>query len=394
MNPEGNMNEIQNYDDAVKVIKTAILESQYEAAKSVNERQLMLYYGIGKYISQNSREGFWGKGAIEAISEQLDKELPGLKGFSARNLRNMRTFYEEWSILDQAKLSAESVSTHVLADASAKTNDDASLQIWQTRLPNSESFPLADFLHIGFSHHTLILSKVKSYEERIFYIKRVVAEKLSVDALKNSIAEDVFHHQGNLPNNFMRTISAGQQALKAISTFKDEYLLDYINVEELDVRDSQDIDEKMVENAIIHNVKNFILTFGKDFAFVRNQYHLDAFGEDQYIDLLFFNRELNCLVAVELKKGKFKTSYLGQLQGYLSVLDGFERKPHENPAIGIILCKDMNKSFVDYVIQDYTKPMGVATYKTSKDMSEELRKALPPIEALKKLLDAEYLETE
>lgn len=388
------MNEIQNYDGAVKVIKTAILESQYEAAKSVNERQLMLYYGIGKYISQNSREEFWGKGAIEAISEQLDKELPGLKGFSARNLRNMRTFYEEWSILDQAKLSAESVSTHVLADASAKTNEDASLQIWQTRLPNSESFPLADFLHIGFSHHTLILSKVKSYEERIFYIKRVVAEKLSVDALKNSIAEDVFHHQGNLPNNFMRTISAGQQALKAISTFKDEYLLDYINVEELDVRDSQDIDEKMVENAIIHNVKNFILTFGKDFAFVRNQYHLDAFGEDQYIDLLFFNRELNCLVAVELKKGKFKTSYLGQLQGYLSVLDGFERKPHENPAIGIILCKDMNKSFVDYVIQDYTKPMGVATYKTSKDMSEELKKALPPIEALKKLLDAEYLETE
>ena len=388
------MNEIQNYDDAVKVIKTAILESQYEAAKSVNERQLMLYYGIGKYISQNSREGFWGKGAIEAISEQLDKELPGLKGFSARNLRNMRTFYEEWSILDQENLSSESGSTHVLADASAKTNNDASLQIWQTRLPNSESFPLADVLHIGFSHHTLILSKVKSYEERIFYIKRVVAEKLSVDALKNSIAEDAFHHQGSLPNNFMRTISAGQQALKAISTFKDEYLLDYINVEELDVRDSQDIDEKMVENAIIHNVKNFILTFGKDFAFVRNQYHLDAFGEDQYIDLLFFNRELNCLVAVELKKGKFKTSYLGQLQGYLSVLDGFERKPHENPAIGIILCKDMNKSFVDYVIQDYTKPMGVATYKTSKDMSEELKKALPPIEALKKLLDAEDLETE
>jgi hypothetical protein len=146
-------------------------------------------------------------------------------------------------------------------------------------------------------------------------------------------------------------------------------------------------DERVVENAIIHNVKNFILSFGKDFAFVRNQYHLDAFGEDQYIDLLFFNRELNCLVAVELKTGKFKTSYLGQLQGYLSVLDGFERKPHENPSIGLILCKDMNKSFVDYVIQDYAKPMGVATYKTSKDMSDELRKALPDVEALKKLLD-------
>ncbi|MCR5623686.1 MAG: DUF1016 domain-containing protein, partial [Lachnospiraceae bacterium] len=218
-------------------------------------------------------------------------------------------------------------------------------------------------------------------------IRRCANEHFTVEALKSSIAADDYHHQGNLPNNFARTLSASQQALKAIGTFKDEYLLDYINVEELDVRDTADIDEKVVENAIIHNVKNFILTFGKDFAFIRNQYHLDAFGEDQYIDLLFFNRELNCLVAVELKRGKFKTSYLGQLQGYLSVLDGYERKPHENPAIGIILCKDMNKSFVDYVIRDYTKPMGVATYKTSKDMSEELLRALPNIEDLKRLLD-------
>ena len=383
------MSDIQKYDDAVRVIKTAILQSQYDAAKTVNEKQLMLYYGIGKYISLNSRKGFWGKGAIDTISAQLDKELPGLRGFSARNLRNMRTFYEEWSILDRPTSASASIEGDILADASAKNEDETAIQIWQTHLPNSEDFPIADFLHIGFSHHTVILSKVKDYDERLFYIRRVVSEQLSYEELKRGIAADDYHHQGSLPNNFMRTISSGQQALKAIATFKDEYLLDYINVEELDVRDRQDIDEKMVENAIIHNVKNFILTFGKDFAFVRNQYHLDAFGEDQYIDLLFFNRELNCLVAVELKRGKFKTSYLGQLQGYLSVLDGFERKPHENPAIGIILCKDMNKSFVDYVIQDYTKPMGVATYMTSKDMSDELRKALPDVEDLKRLLDAE-----
>ena len=185
------------------------------------------------------------------------------------------------------------------------------------------------------------------------------------------------------------SISTAGQALHAISTFKDEYLLDFINVEELGARDSQDVDERVVENAIIQNVRNFILAFGKDFTFVRNQYHLDAFGEDQYIDLLFFNRELNCLVAVELKTGKFKPSYLGQLQGYLSVLDGFERKPHENPAIGLILCKDMNKSFVDYVIQDYSKPMGVATYKTADDMPEKLRKALPDVEDLRRLLDGD-----
>ena len=148
------------------------------------------------------------------------------------------------------------------------------------------------------------------------------------------------------------------------------------------------LNERVVENSIINNVKKFILTFGRDFAFVQNQYHLKSFGEDQYVDLLFFNRALNCLVAVELKTGRFKTSYLGQLQGYLSILDGFEKKPHENPSIGLILCKDMNKSFVDYVIKDYSKPMGVATYITSESMTEEFKKALPDINDLRRLLDS------
>ena len=362
------MNDNRNYEKAVEIIKTAILQSQYDAARSVNEKQIMLYYGIGKYLSRNSREGFWGKGAIETISEQLRKELPGLRGFSARNLRYMRMFYEEWDDLDASSKDSLTGPTSNLA---------------------LTSFPVSEFFSIGFTLHRTIFEKVKDRQERCFYIRLCAEQKYTVEELKQSIVRDDCHHQGNLPNNFIRTMSAGQQALKAISTFKDEYLLDYINVEELDARDSQDVDEKVVENTIVHNVKNFILTFGKDFAFVRNQYHLDAFGEDQYIDLLFFNRELNCLVAVELKTGKLKTSYLGQLQGYLSILDGFEKKPHENPSIGLILCKDMNRSFVDYVIQDYAKPMGVATYKTSKDMSEDLRRALPDIEDLKRLLDSE-----
>ena len=312
-----------------------------------------------------------------------------MRGFTSRNLRYMRTFYEEWEVLDAARQPeaiTENVSENLELISSKLGSADMEL-IWNLQVPNYKEFPIDAFLHIGFTHHRVILGKVKDIEERLFYIRRCAGEHLSVEELRRSIAADDYHHQGKLPNNFARTLPTAQQALKAIGTFKDEYLLDYINVEELDVRDQADIDEKVVENAIINNVKNFILTFGKDFAFVRNQYHLDAFGEDQYIDLLFFNRELNCLVAVELKRGKFKTSYLGQLQGYLSILDGYERKPHENPAIGIILCKDMNQSFVDYVIQDYTKPMGVATYKTSKDMSEELRKALPDIEDLKRLLD-------
>lgn len=345
----------------------------------------MLYYSIGKYISLNSRNGYWGKGAIDTISERLDRELPGLRGFSARNLRYMRTFYEEWSYLEEPSAVSDKSAQSNLAPAGAKSE----IVIWHPSVPKQLGFLFDAFFSIGFSHHRTILSKVKDTDARIFYIQKCAAERYSREALESSIARDDFHHQGALPNNFSRTLSKSEQALRAIDTFKDEYLLDYINVEELGVRDGQDVDERIVENAIVHNVKNFILTFGKDFAFIRNQYHLDAFGEDQYIDLLFFNRELNCLVAVELKTGKFKTSYLGQLQGYLSILDGFEKKPHENPSIGLILCKDMNKSFVDYVIQDYSKPMGVATYKTSKDMSGKLRKALPDVEDLKKLLDSD-----
>lgn len=365
--------------EAVQTIKTAILKSQGDAARSVNEKQLLLYFGVGKYISLNSRSGFWGKGAIDAISSQLGREMPGLKGFSSRNLRNMRTFYEEWALLAGDK--QEQISSKNLSGK-------AELQIWQTRLPNSDIFSRNEFFNISFSHHTLILSKIKNYDERIFYIRLAAAEKLSHDELKIRIFSDDYHHRSILPNNFGETFSESEQAFRAINMFKDEYLLDFINVEQLGIRDNQDIDEKVLENAIVHNVKNFILSFGKDFAFIRNQYHIDAFGEDQYIDLLFFNRELNCLVAVELKSGRFKTSYLGQLFGYLSVLDEFEKKPHENPSIGIILCKDMNKSFVDFVIRDYTKPMGVATYKTSKDMPDKLKKALPDIDDLRKLLES------
>ena len=377
------MNEMRKYDEAVQTIKAAILRSQYDAARSVNEKQLMLYYGIGKYISLNSRQGFWGQGAIDAISERLQNELPGLRGFSARNLRDMRIFYEQWACLEgPAPLPQESATAN-LAPATAKLE----IAKWHPPVPKRVGCPDASFFAIGFTLHRTILSKVKNMEERIFYIKKCAEEKYSREDLEASIARGDYRHQGALPNNFARALPSASQALRAIGAFKDEYLLDFINVEELGARDGQDVDERVVENAIVHDIKNFILAFGKDFTFVRNQYHLDAFGEDQYIDLLFFNRELNCLVAVELKTGKFKTAYLGQLQGYLSVLDGFERKSHENPSIGLILCKDMNKSFVDYVIRDYSSPMGVATYRTAKDMPEKLRKALPDVDDLRRLLD-------
>jgi len=160
------MSEIRKYDDAVQVIKTAILQSQYDAARSVNEKQLMLYYGIGKYISMNSRKGFWGKGAIDTISERLEKELPGLKGFSARSLRYMRTFYEEWAYLDNDETDLAKSRETNLALAGAKIE----IANWHQLVPKETNFPDASFFSIGFSHHRTILSKVKNQAERIFYI--------------------------------------------------------------------------------------------------------------------------------------------------------------------------------------------------------------------------------
>lgn len=375
-------NEIANYREAVSVIKTTILQSQYNAAKYANEKQLMLYYGVGKYISENSRSGVWGTGAIDTISEQLQKEMPGLRGFTARNLRNMRAFYEAWS--EEALVSESDPSN--LEIAISKIESAPSDVIWKSQFPNLEA---NSFLSIGFTHHCHILSKCKDRDERLFYIQKSAQEHFSVEALDRSIKADDYHHQGAITHNFFSTLPVSDQAFRAVNAFKDEYLLDFINVEELNIRDKEDVDEKILEKAIVHDIRNFILAFGKDFSFIRNQYHLDTFGVDQYIDLLFFNRALNCLVAVELKSGPFKSSYLGQLSGYLSALDEFEKKEHENTSIGIILCRDMEKPFVDFIIRDFDKPMGVATYKTSKDMPEEIRKALPDIDDLKRLLDSE-----
>lgn len=367
------MNINQNYIEAVKTIKEAILRSQYRAVAAVNKDQLSLYYGIGRYVSENSRKGFWGKGAIEQIASMLQKELPGLRGFSASNIKNMRIFYEEWEFV----LNRQPVAGDLALD------DKLLLNV--IRQPVATEFNWTEFLSIGFSHHTEIIAKAKSLEARLFYIHECATRYWSKYTLRDYLKADLYNHQGTLPNNFAQTFPDTKQALKAVCSFKDEYLLDFINVEQLNEQE-EDLDEKVVEKAIVSNVKRFIMTFGQDFSFIGNQYRIEVAGEEMFIDLLFFNRELNSLVAVELKSGKFRSSYLGQLNTYLSALDTYIRKPHENPSIGIVLCKEMNQTFVEFAVRDYNKPMGVATYRTSKDMPERLRNALPDIEELKKLL--------
>lgn len=375
-----NTTEYAELTNAVQAIKGAILQSQQHALAAINQEQLALYYGIGRFVSMNTRNKNWGKGFIEAVSEQLRKELPGLRGFSAASLRKMRTFYEEWQMLSDNSFVETNKLVDIESNSFVGTNELPTVQF-----KIDANFPIAAFMNIGFTHHYVIISKVKDIEQRKFYIQFASDTKAKVEDLEQIINDDLYNHQGNLPNNFKKTIPDQLQAYRAITMFKDEYLLDFINTEELFIRD-KDRDERMIEQRIVQNVKEFIMTFGKDFTFVGNQYHLEKFGAEEFPDLLFFNRELAALVCVELKDGPFRTSYLGQLAGYLRILDDEVRKPNENPSIGIILCKSANKKFVEYVIQDYDKTMGVATYKTTADMDERLKRLLPPVEELEKLL--------
>lgn len=392
-------NSIISLSQAVEVIKTAILQGQYEAAKDVNRVQLAVYFSIGRYLSKNTRRLPYGTGALKAISEQLRKELPGLRGYSETQLRDTRRFYEAWIVLDRtdnlenedsAVATVESCKKHSAVATAEFQNTDNKIDIYHTiTIPNIAEFPVEDFFKMPFTHHSRLISLCKDIDARYYYIHRTAEEHLSVEALEKLIKQQAYENREKLPNNFVKTISNSSEARKAVMMFKDSYFLNFINVEEIGLRDKQDVDERVVEQKIVHNIKNFIMTFGRDFSFIGNQYHLEVYGVEFFPDLLFFNRELNALVVIELKTDEFKPSYLGQLTTYLRILDDHVKKPHENPSIGIVLCKSANKEFVEYVIQDYQKPMGVATYKTADDMPENLRKALPDIDALKSILAGE-----
>lgn len=394
---------IISLSDAVEAIKTAIMQGQYEALKDVNRVQLAVYFAIGKYLSKNSKRFAYGAKTMEKISEQLHKEMPGLRGFSTSLLYEMRRFYDLWKELDvdfPIEIGESSFSDYNELSLNKKLNfpiaigkfqsSECQIDIYNSmRIPNLPDFPIEDFFKVPFTHHIRIMTKCKEVNARYYYIHRTAEEHLSVDSLENLIKQKAFENRDNLPNNFSKTISNSSMARKAVMMFKDNYTLQFINTEEIGERDIQDIDERVIEQKIVQNIKNFIMNFGKDFSFIGNQYHLEVYGVEFFPDLLFFNRELNSLVVVELKMGEFKPSYLAQLTTYLQILDDHVRKPHENPSIGIVLCKSANKNFVEYVIQKYTSPMGVATYKTADDLPDDLRKTLPNIDDLRKILNGD-----
>ena len=366
------------YIHAVKAIKHAILESRYRAARHVNKEVLALNYGIGRFISINSRSAKWGSNAIAVISSLLRQELPGVKGYSEASIKMMRTFYEEWRcIFENRQLPIDDLGNQLTL---SHINDK--IEIRQLVTDELSASDLASFLNVGFTNHYVILTKAKSKEERLFYIRRCATEFWKVETTKYYLSENLFKKEGTIhQTNFNKTIDNAAFKQRALQSFKDEYLLDFVNIE-----DPELVDERVIEQRIIQNVKNFIMAFGADFTFMGNQYRLEVAGQEFSIDLLFFSRRLRSLVAFELKRGEFKPEYTGKMNFYLAALDKYVKLPDENPSIGIILCKTKNDEIVELSFSDTSKPMGVATYRTSQDLPPEIRQALPDMEDLKKLI--------
>lgn len=361
---------------AVKTIKNAIVDSRYQLAKIANKQIITLYYSIGEYISYHSRKGHWGTSAIKTLSALLRQELPGLRGFSETSIKDMRIFFEEWKCVFGYRQSATAdFDSYFVADLEIVTN---------RQLTTADFTPeqLEMFFKVAFTHHREILRKTSSLPERLFYIQKCATEFWQVPKLKYALNDGLFEKEKIQTTNFPQVISDEKLRNRALATFKNNYLLDFVDLEETD----DWVDEKIIENQLVKNIKNFIMAFGQDFAFMGNQYRLTVDGEDLFVDLLFYHRGLRCLVAVELKAGKFKGAYAGQLNTYLSALDDLVRHPDENPSIGLILCREKSDKMVEYAFRNTTAPMGVATYTLTSELPRQYTEALPNPDDLAKLL--------
>jgi predicted nuclease of restriction endonuclease-like (RecB) superfamily len=344
----------KGYVEFISDLKKSIVQSRYIAARLANKEQLLLYFKTGEMLAKKMQSEEWGTKVLERIAEDLQKQMPGLRGFSARNLRSMKLFYTEYQ----------------------------SVAIWQS--PPAEirkvrrDIPTEQFWAISFTHHLLLLNRCKTNEERFFYIKQAATQFWSSRLLEHHLNANLYLHQGNLPNNFSSTLP-NELKPSALEVFQDEYLMDFIST-------SDSEDERVFEEKAVGDIKNLILTIGKGFCFIGNQYRLEVGGEEFFVDLLFFNRYLHSLVAFELKRGKFKPEYAGKLNFYLNVLDEKVRLPEENASIGIVLCKEKNNTVVEFAVKNIDKAMGVATYRTTKEVPAEMKGILPDAAELARLL--------
>lgn len=320
------------YKEIFENIKNEILKSQYKAMQVVNRELVFMYWNIGKIILENAK---CGNKFIDNLSVDLKLEFPSIKGFSIRNLKNMKKFAEEYPDFEFVqKVSAQ----------------------------------------ITWSDNLLILDKVKEFEKRKWYINETVKNGWSYDILDWQIKSNLYERQAisEKVNNFQNTLPDVQSDL-AMQTMKDPYLFDFIALK-------GKVKELEIENAMINKIKDVLIELGNGFAFVGNQYKLTVSDKDYFIDLLFYHLKLKCYIVVELKAREFEPTDAGQLNFYLSAIDDLVKDETDNPSIGLLLCKSKDKFTAEYALKDIKKPIGVSEYKILQDIPEYLQSQLPKAE--------------
>lgn len=340
------MNKIDQttYKNFVEEIKEKVYQSQYQALKSVNKELIKLYWEIGESIIDKQEQYGWGKSIVENLSNDLQKEFPGVKGFSRSNLWRMRNFFTEYQ-------------------------------------SNVKLAPLVR--EIGWSHNMVVMEKCKDDLEREFYIKMTKKYGWSKNVLIHQVEGKSYEHFLLNQTNFDKSLEEKYKHQAKLAV-KDSYSFDFLEM-------SEDYSEREMELGLIKNVRSFLLEMGGDFTFIGNQYRLEVGGDEFYIDLLLYHRKLQSLVAIELKTTKFKPEHAGQMQFYLTVLDDTVKTENENPSIGIIICKDKNRTVVEYALKESNTPIGIANYTISEKLPKNLKELLPTskeiAESLGKLLE-------
>lgn len=353
------------YAQLIDGLKDIITTRRYNAARYANREQLLLYFSTGKMLYTKISSAQWGTKVLNRVSKDLQEQFAGLRGFSVPNLEKMKSFYQAYADLE-AIIIPSTVSMELPASVTS------GLQLVQNF--NISAFREI-FTGLGFSHHIKLLS-VKDLSARWFYMETAVKNQWSYRVLEHHIDTGTYTRRGKTTNNFVETLPI-QLRPHATDAFKDEYLLDFINI--------NPEDEPQLEQEIVANIKAFILRLGTGFSFIGNQYRLSVGVQEFFIDLLFFNRQLQCLVAFELKVGSFQPQHAGQMNFYLTALDETVKMPHENPSIGIILCREKDNTVVEYAIRDAARPMGVATYQL---IPAAMREVLPAPEDLQRAMKA------
>ncbi len=325
----------QDYGVLLKEIKDQVVSSRYKAALKVNKELILLYHQIGTGILNAQQQHGWGAKVIDQLSKDLRSAFPEMKGFSTRNLKYMRKFAESYPDLEFVQQVA-------------------------AQLP--------------WFHIATIMDQVSHKENQIFYMKKVIEHGWSRSILDMQIETALHRRQGQAITNFKEKLPSPQSDL-AHYTLKDPYIFDFLNI-------GEEAHEREVEKALVHHMEKFLLELGQGFAFIGRQYHLDVGDQDFYIDLLFYHLKLRSFVVLELKDKDFKPEYAGKMNFYLSAVDDLLKHPSDNPSIGLILCKSKNNVLAEYALRDMTKPIGLAEYKLTEALPENLKTNLPTIEEL------------